>query len=723
MNRLECNICYVKMMDGRNKGPSIFILRAKSKMKTNQSMSRSGSLPEILAPVGGIDQLYAAVRCGADAVYFGTSQFNARRNGTNFDGQELTEIIKYCHVHGVKCHVTVNTIVTDSEIPALVTTIDEIAKAGADALIVQDLAVAKICHNRWPDLPLHASTQMTVHNGAGIDELERLGFTRAVLARELSISEIESIHKHNPMPLEVFVHGALCVCISGTCYLSSIIGGRSGNRGLCAQPCRTDFRIRNRSYALSLKDLCAIPHMNELINAGVSSFKIEGRMKRPEYVAAAVTACREMLSGRQPDLNMLKDVFSRDGFTDGYLTGKRTANMFGHRTAEDISASKEVYKKISAIYASEKQTIPVSMDFRAKAGERSSLSISDGTVQIHVEGVVPETAINVPLTEKVVRESLQKTGGTPFLAEQISIDVAPNISMPVASVKQLRRDGFSELEAVRGAIRSYPFNNYYPEITGLGIREPQSPILRIRLRSMEQYSDCFCKQQLQIPYQEVIKNRLSISKLQSEPIVELPSFVFPENEVQFVQSLEQLKKIGIRHVLSGNSGVLRYAKEFGFILHGDYALNISNSISAGYYSSLGITDLTASFEIPLHAIKKMALLQPVGILAYGYLPLMHFRSCPNRTEKGCSTCMGEIQRIKDGKNIAFYLGCMDRTYSVLYNGTPLYLGDCDLHGIDFATLYFTKETREQTEEVFRCYISGSKPPFVRTKGLYFRNLQ
>ncbi len=688
----------------------------------NQSMPYSGSLPEILAPVGGIDQLYAAVRCGADAVYFGTSQFNARRNGTNFDGQELVEIIQYCHVHGVKCHVTVNTLVTDSEIPALITTIDGIAKAGADALIVQDLAVAEICHNRWPDLPLHASTQMAVHNGAGVDELERMGFTRAVLARELSISEIESIHKHNQMPLEVFVHGALCVSISGACYLSSIIGGRSGNRGLCAQPCRTDFRIQNRSYALSLKDLCAIPYINELINAGVSSFKIEGRMKRPEYVAAAVTACREMLSGRKPDINLLKDVFSRDGFTDGYLTGKRTANMFGHRTAEDISASREVYKKLSVLYASEKQTIPVSMDFHAKAGERSSLFISDGALQVHVEGMIPEIAKNVPLTESVVRESLQKTGGTPFKAEKITIEVAPDVSMPVSAVKQLRRDGFSELEAARGTIRSYAFNDYYPKITETAPQNPQLPTLRIRLRSLDQYAQCFSKYQVQIPYQELIKNSSSISKLQREPIAELPSFVFPENKDQFIHSLEQLKKMGIRHVLSGNSGVLRYAKEYGFILHGDYALNITNSVSAGYYGSLGIADLTASFEIPLHGIKKLANTQPIGILAYGYLPLMHFRSCPNRTEKGCSSCTGTIHRIKDGKNIAFYLGCVDRTYSVLYNGIPLYLGDCDLSGIDFATLYYSKETKEEAEDVYRCFISGIKPPFTRTKGLYFRNL-
>jgi putative protease len=289
-------------------------------------------MTEILAPAGGREQLLAAVRCGADAVYLGAKNFNARRNAENFEEESLADTVAYCHARNVAVHVALNTLVMDSELPLLEAEAASIAESGADAVIAQDLAAAKLIRERCPGIALHASTQMTVHNLAGIHMLEDLGFSRVVLARELSFEEIAMLVSQAAIETEVFVHGALCMCVSGGCYLSSVLGGRSGNRGLCAQPCRLDFDNGERGHALSLKDMSYITHIKELAEAGVASLKIEGRMKRPEYVAAAVTACREALAGREPDLDTLRAVFSRQGFTDGYYTGRRTTEMFGYRS-------------------------------------------------------------------------------------------------------------------------------------------------------------------------------------------------------------------------------------------------------------------------------------------------------------------------------------------------------------------------------------------------------
>jgi len=322
---------------------------------------------EILAPAGGQEQLIAAVRSGADAVYLGTRSFNARRNAENFDGESLSEAVKYCHGRGVRVHATVNTLVKDAELQSLYKEIEMLAAFGIDAVIVQDLAVAELFQRHCPSMPLHASTQMVIHNLEGALAAEELGFSRVVLARELTIEEIRKICSGTKIQIETFVHGALCMSISGQCYLSSILGERSGNRGLCAQPCRLGFKSGSRDYALSLKDMSHISHIGELMEAGVSSLKIEGRMKRPEYVAAAVSACREAVSGKAADLTDLQAVFSRSGFTDGYITGKRNLEMFGHRTREDVEASKTVLGKIASSYRNELSRIPVDMKLLLKA--------------------------------------------------------------------------------------------------------------------------------------------------------------------------------------------------------------------------------------------------------------------------------------------------------------------------------------------------------------------
>ena len=402
--------------------------------------------PEILAPVGGEQQLLAAVRCGTDAVYFGLQGFNARRNAENFGGEDLQERIDYCHERGVKVYITVNTLVFDRELEAVKETVDTAFTAGADALIVQDLAVAAYCREAWPQKRLFTSTQMAIHNTEGIRLMREFGFSRFVVARELSLSEMRRIYEETGLELEVFVHGAHCMSVSGNCYLSAMIGGRSGNRGLCAQPCRLECSLNGREYALSLKDLSYVEHIPRLAAAGAKSLKIEGRMKRAEYVAAAVTACRAARDGRKPDMETLRAVFSRSGFTDGYLTGHRDLSMYGTRTKEDVTAAAGVLKSLARLYEKEPQTVPVDMTLFLQEGEPVHLTVSDGEHTAVAVGPKPQQALTQPITEAFAREAMAKTGGTPYYLNEFSLTAGEGLTLLRGQLNELRRAG---LEALR----------------------------------------------------------------------------------------------------------------------------------------------------------------------------------------------------------------------------------------------------------------------------------
>ena len=425
--------------------------------------------PEILAPVGGSEQLLAAVRCGADAVYFGLQDFNARRNADNFAGEGLADSIAYCHIHGVKVFVTINTLVMDSELAAVKRTIDTAAEAGADAFIIQDLAVAAYAKERWPRVKRCASTQMVCHNAAGVRLLQDYGFDRVVLARELSLEEIRKVIKETGAEVETFVHGAHCMSVSGACYMSAMIGGRSGNRGLCAQPCRLEWRLPSAAqlkagkggkgapdlgsredHALSLKDLSYMPHIQELAEAGVASLKIEGRMKRAEYVAAAVTACRKARDGEPYDMDTLRAVFSRSGFTDGYLTGRIGPDMFGYRTKDDVTAATEdVFKSLRQLYAKELQNVPVDMMLSVPRGQAARLIVSDGEHWVSAEGEEAQEARSLPITEEYARKSLEKTGGTAYRLVNFSFEADDGLMLPASALNALRRQALELLDKER----------------------------------------------------------------------------------------------------------------------------------------------------------------------------------------------------------------------------------------------------------------------------------
>ena len=398
---------------------------------------------EILAPCGGAESLTAAVNSGANAVYLGETAFSARRNAENFTPEQLKEAVRLCHLSGVKVHVALNTLVFDTELDKLEKTVEMIADCGVDAVIVQDFGVAKTI-KKIADIPLHASTQMTVTSVSGAEMAKEAGFSRVVLAREMSLKEIERVVKSVDIETEIFVHGAICVCLSGQCYMSAMLGGRSGNRGLCAQPCRLNFTCDKRENVLSLKDLSLIPHLKEIEKIGVASVKIEGRMKRPEYVAAAVTACRKALAGETPDMENLRAVFSRSGFTDSYYNGT-FEKMQGVRTKEDVTAAPKAINELKQLYKDVYKRYSVDISAEIHDGQPSECTAECSGVSVTVTGGVPQQAINKPSTAEDIAARLSKLGGTVFEPGKVSCNIDSGLILSASAVNSLRRDVIDKL--------------------------------------------------------------------------------------------------------------------------------------------------------------------------------------------------------------------------------------------------------------------------------------
>lgn len=681
---------------------------------------------EILAPAGGEAQLRAAVLCGADAVYLGLRGFNARAGAENFDENTLPQTVGWCHARGVRVYVTLNTLVTDRELPQWLHSLDAVAAAGVDGVLVQDLGLAKIIRQRYPTLPLHASTQMTIHNLAGARLLEEMGFAQVVLARELSKEEIAAICAGTSMRCEVFVHGALCMSVSGQCYLSSVLGERSGNRGRCAQPCRLDFKSHGRGYALSLKDLTLTDRLRELEALGVASFKIEGRLKRPEYVAAAVTACRQSLAGEVPDLETLQSVFSRSGFTDGYYTARRDLTMFGTRTREDAAAAAAVQGKLSALTRNEVGRLPVDMVLTMAPGEPATLAVTDGTHRVEVAGEVPQTALTRPTDEELAHRALEKCGGTPFYLQNLTCHIGEGLMLPLSALNRLRAAALTALAEARSVVVPYP---QAPAAAGepAGRARPTgAPRLGCRLAAAAQLTPAIRRGagRLSLPLHELAERPELLETGAERWVAELPAFCAPQQEEAVMRALRKLKEQGLTAALCGNLGSLLMAREAGLRIIGDYGLNIINSPAAQQAAALGCDEITLSFECERNAARNIHSPVPIGVIAYGRLPLMLLRNCPGKTAAGCGDCRG-INHITDRRGEDFPLQCQNRQYTHLLNPRPLFLSDRlpEWDFCDFLTLRFTTEPPAECDAILEMYQTGAAPAGSFTRGLYYRTLK
>ena len=566
---------------------------------------------EILAPVGADEQLKAAVRCGANAVYFGTGNFNARRNADNFNSNTLKEAVDYCHLRGVKAYITLNTLIFDKELNELNDTITEIAKSGADAVIVQDFAVAQSVKKICPELPLHASTQMAVHNVSGALLLQKLGFSRVVLARELSLNEIKAIREAVSVELEVFVHGAHCMSTSGNCYLSAMLGERSGNRGLCAQGCRLNWVSQHgREYALSLKDMSYLDSIKALMDIGVESFKIEGRMKRPEYVAAAVSSLKKAINKQPYDKDTLRSVFSRSGFTDGYLQNKRDLSMFGYRIKEDVTSASNVFKTLQQIYKDDIHPTEISFTLTLKKGEPSILKAQSASKSVTVEGTEGEEPRTAPLSEEIALRSIAKLGDTPFFLNKFTFENEDKLTLSASSINAMRRNACTLLESVLT-------ENRYEIFTAEDPQEPiahkkKTPSLRVRLQKLSQYSEALTNAEfIIVPIDEILSLQ-KISVPTDKIIIELPALIYPDDEAKITEKLKKIKAMGITRAFISNIGALKLCLDEGVYIHGSHGLNITNSIALNYYRELGLSDATLSFELTEKAMRNISSELPTG---------------------------------------------------------------------------------------------------------------
>ena len=691
---------------------------------------------ELLSPAGSPEGVIAAVQNGADAVYMGMGAFNARRGAKNFTDEEFVKAVRYCHVRGCKVYVTLNTLVNDREMRDAVAAAKLASDTGADALIVQDLGMSYAIRCALPDIPLHASTQMSLHNLAGVEAAAEMGITRAVLARELSFEQIRFITKNASIETEVFVHGALCFCHSGQCYMSALIGRRSGNRGLCAQPCRLQYSLGGRmdDHPLSLKDNCLVDQIRRLEEAGVASLKIEGRMKRPEYTGIVTgvyaKAIREQRNPDKEEMELLEKTFSRQGFTQGYFIGDKL-DMFGVRSEPDKDADK-IFAAARKQYAEgEMRRVPVHFYTVLEKGEHiKAIAFDDDGHKAIATGPVPERAKRQGLTEQYLTEQMFKTGGTPYNCIENKAKAELGLYLPASEINELRRKLIAQLSAEREKA---------PERRTLRIPAPpvnvpaiSDPARIYQVRTAEQLTPELAELKpdyIYFPAMELAENFDPLRPFidnGARPVAVMPRVITDDQSREVYAALEKLFDYGVNEALTGNLGHVFIARQAGMKVRGDFGLNAFNSYTLRVLQDAGFISATASFELRLAQIKAMAKPVDTELIIYGRLPLMVSDQCIIRQSAGRCNCQtpGQLSdRMGSVFPVVKEFGCRN----VIYNAHKLYLADKrdDLYALGLwgLRMLFTTESPRECVEVAKGYLGLTDyKPNVLTRGLYYRGV-
>ena len=675
---------------------------------------------EILSPVGNGEMLIAAVRSGADAVYMGAKEFSARRNAENFDNSELKSAIDYCHIRGVKAYLTLNILIKDKEMETAFSLAQSAYNMGIDGIIIQDLGLAKLLYEKIPELPLHASTQMTVHTPSALELLKENGFKRVVVAREVSKTDLSALcqkAKELDMEIEAFIHGALCMCMSGQCLLSAFLGSRSGNRGLCAGPCRLPFGAEGGTgYDLSLKDLSLMDYIGEMAEMGVCSFKIEGRMKRPEYVAAATAACRQALDKGYVEKDLgdtLQKVFSRSGFTAGYYLDKLGRDMFGVRTREDVVSADKAFPILHELYRKERTAVKISAYADILKDKPISLTLSDGENTVTATGEIPQQAQNRALSYEDAIKSISKFGSTPYFNEGGAVRLDDGLFVSAKGLNFLRREAVEMLDKKRCYVNrmesAEEFNPPKYEYKKKNLK------LIARFENIAQIPDDLEDvSAVMLPLEENPDIAISEKILK---IVDIPRGILSEDLI--IKRLSLFKEKGFGIASCGNLSAVKTAKDMGFDIFADTGLNVSNSQTVNVFEMLGARATVLSSELTLEEAEKIYGNNPIGLVIYGNIPLMLFKNCPIKNGKSCKDCERNGY-LTDRMGIKFPVRCR-MGYSEMLNSLPIWLADrADELNFDFGVLYFTGETKERTAEVIRAYKNRYSPDVKHTRGLYQR---
>ena len=661
------------------------------------------SKPELLCPAGSPAAFDAAIEAGADAIYLGLPSFNARINANNFTPADIGAAFARAHAYGVKVYVTLNTLIFDRERDEFLRTAESAYLAGADGFIVADLGAARLLRAYMPDVELHASTQMSGHNVAAAEELSRLGFTRMVCAREMSERDLESFVKNSPIEAEVFVHGALCVCHSGQCLFSSLVGGRSGNRGECAQPCRLPYaKGKGKSaYPLSLKDLSLAAHVDKLCDMGIASFKIEGRMKSPEYVRDVTRIWRRLIDEHRgadaKEMALLSEIFSRGGLTDGYFRGNVGSSMLGVRSEVDKQKSRELdsFKGLT-------RKVPIDIKVTIKAGEASSMTVLPHGVTVY--GDVPEAAKTAPIDEECVKRNISKLGGTPYEARNIEVELDEGLMMPISAINRLRRQA---IEALSPSGRSRDTLNEKVKLDACvrNAQKKRSAVFYDTKAIPDSAKDFF----------DVIYTPLHLYDSKTAGVL-MPAVIFDSEREEVSAMLRRAYENGARHVLVGNVGhfdIVRSAVGEGkMTVHADYRMNIANCASAKAAEELGALDMIVSPELTLPQIRDIG--GDRLAVVDGKLPLMTVEKCVMREISDCRSCeSGKWGYLVDRRGMRFAVCREWKHRNIIFNSVPVYMADrrevLAKHKIVGEHFIFTDETASEADAVIRAYKAGTAP--------------
>ena len=667
------------------------------------SNTRIQPLPELLCPAGSPEALDAAIEGGADAVYLGGTTFNARMNAHNFGGDALRSAVLRAHSYGVKVYLTLNTLVGDREIPAALAAAEEAANAGVDALIVADLGIASAIHRTFPTLELHASTQASSHNSLSAEKLKEIGFSRIVIARETPAADLFESVKNSPLEIEMFIHGALCVSHSGQCLFSSLVGGRSGNRGECAQPCRLPFACKKggNEYPLSLKDLSLAAHVPALIESGVASLKIEGRMKAPEYVRDTARIWRRLLDERRAatpgEMRELASIFSRGGFTDGYYKEKIDGKMLGIRSDDDKSASRTL-----AHFGGITRKIPLDFVVRMKENEPISLTISDKTRSVCVTGDIPQAALTAPLSTEHLEKNLSKLGGTPYSIGTFTVEMDDGLMLPVSRLNDLRRRAIAEWES---------------NLTPIKIEKTPYAMQKSHNVSQKTRSARFYTAEQITPlardFFERIYLPLGKENNQCDGVI-LPPVIFEQDLKEVRQMLWAAATKGMRYALVGNLGHIDIVKEAGLVPVGDFRFNVTNCETVCALEKMGIDSLILSPELMLPQARDIK--GDTSLIVYGRIPLMTVEKCVIKEIANCDTCAQNAAVLTDRRGVSFPVLREWEHRNVIYNSLPTSMSDRQDQlvkaGITNQHFIFSTETPHEVDEVIRLWKKGAALPYA-----------
>ena len=691
---------------------------------------------ELLSPAGGLDSLIAAVQTGADAVYMGFGAFNARRSAKNFTDEEFASAVAYCHLRGVRVFLTLNTLLTDRELEQAAESLRKASDMGVDAILVQDWGLLTLAREIVPDVPLHASTQMSLFTLGGANEAAALGLERVVLARELARDEIREICAGCPAEIEVFAHGALCMCYSGQCEMSAVVGERSGNRGACAQPCRLPYGVNGPcrgGHPLSLKDANLSAYLTEMEAMGVACLKLEGRMKRPEYVAVVTGIYRRLLDEkRRPtaeESRRLEQAFSRSGFTDGYWLGKKGPQMFGTRP-ENAPEPKELFAEAREMYENgrENRKVPVNLRLTVRRGEPVRLggacAVHGGAAFAMGTGAVPEEARNRAVTAEELRQRLSKTGGTVFTADRVEIELDEGLTIPASAVNGLRRELLEELAKRRMDIpprRKLPAPPL-PDAPEGG----QAMRFTCSVQKSEQVTAALLAEKpaaVYVPVEELERLDPELDWGETELCAVLPRIFRTADETPLRQLLEQHPEASA--VAIGNLGHLPIVRGLNRTLRGDFGLNIFNSRALLFWQGQGLASATVSFELRWQQVRDLRKYLPCEAIIYGRLPLMVTENCVTRCSVGCTHGAGSV--LTDRTGARFPVLCGYGCRCEIQNSKTLFLADkpemrrC---GLTYGRLRFTTETPEQCVQVLQRYQNGGDwTPEDLTRGLFYRGVE